>query len=46
MKLFFDDVNYLKYLGKDFEREKKFDDILIRNLKEKNKNPIQIDRVL
>jgi hypothetical protein len=32
MKLSFDDVNYLKYLEKGFEGEKKFDEILIRNL--------------
>jgi hypothetical protein len=32
MKLSLDDVNYLKYLEKGFEGEKKFDEILIKNL--------------
>jgi hypothetical protein len=32
MKLSLDDINYLKYLGKGLEGEKKFDGILIKNL--------------
>lgn len=54
MKLSFEDINYLKYLEKGFEGEKKFDEILIRNLTgnwlllndllfEHNKNYSQVD---
>jgi hypothetical protein len=54
MKLSFDDLSYLRYLEKGFEGEKKFDEILIRNLKgdwlllndllvEHNKNYSQVD---
>jgi hypothetical protein len=32
MKLSLDDINYLKYLEKGYEGEKKFDEILIKNL--------------
>jgi hypothetical protein len=54
MKLSFEDLSYLKYLEKGFEGEKKFDEILIRDLKgdwllindllfEHNRNYSQVD---